>query len=192
MPARLTHRQAHPPPLQLASPCGAGGVELRVPQSGQQVRAPGWRRGPGGPRSGAALQLAGAGVGAALLLRRCPYAHLPAKSRRAAGSTVQGAPALARCLQSRAHQASSSPLRRAHRRAFAQHYNHLVPSTWRVVNARDTVCTLPRLMGYAHVRPMLGPTASVEAVLLLCRVCRRKDPAMAMAIAGPTPPACQL
>ncbi|KAL4450128.1 hypothetical protein ABPG77_010797 [Micractinium sp. CCAP 211/92] len=52
-------------------------------------------------------------------------------------------------------------------RAFAEHYNQLVPSTWRVVNARDTVCTLPRLMGYAHVGHaiQLEPDGSVQVIM---------------------------
>ncbi|KAL4452452.1 hypothetical protein ABPG75_008114 [Micractinium tetrahymenae] len=52
-------------------------------------------------------------------------------------------------------------------RAFAEHYNRLVPSTWRVVNARDTVCTLPRLMGYAHVGHaiQLEPDGGVELIM---------------------------
>ncbi|PSC72147.1 Phospholipase A(1) chloroplastic [Micractinium conductrix] len=36
-------------------------------------------------------------------------------------------------------------------RPWAEHYNELVPSTWRIVNERDSVATVPRLMGYAHV-----------------------------------------
>lgn len=36
-------------------------------------------------------------------------------------------------------------------KAFAHRYNRLVPNTWRVVNNNDTVCTVPRLMGYSHV-----------------------------------------
>lgn len=30
--------------------------------------------------------------------------------------------------------------------AFATSYNALVPQTWRVVNAKDTVCTVPRMV----------------------------------------------
>lgn len=36
-------------------------------------------------------------------------------------------------------------------RAFALDYNRRLPHTWRIVNANDTVSTIPRLMGYAHV-----------------------------------------
>ena len=35
--------------------------------------------------------------------------------------------------------------------AFVQRYNRLVPHSWRVLNPRDMVCNVPRLMGYAHV-----------------------------------------
>ena len=35
--------------------------------------------------------------------------------------------------------------------AFVKRFNRLVPDAWRVYNARDLVCSVPRMMGFAHV-----------------------------------------
>lgn len=58
-------------------------------------------------------------------------------------------------------------------RKFADSYNSLVPRTWRVVNAKDTVVTVPRLVSAAG---WLRLPASVLlsrrlASYLSCRFC---------------------
>ncbi|KAL6759740.1 Alpha/Beta hydrolase protein [Haematococcus lacustris] len=41
---------------------------------------------------------------------------------------------------------------RAGNKAFAARYNTLVPDSWRVTNSNDIIPSVPRLLGYAHVK----------------------------------------
>ena len=41
---------------------------------------------------------------------------------------------------------------RAGNKVFAEHYDRLVPDSWRITNSNDIVPSVPRLLGYAHVK----------------------------------------
>ena len=41
---------------------------------------------------------------------------------------------------------------RAGNRLFADEYNRVVRDSWRCTNSKDVVPSVPRLLGYAHVR----------------------------------------
>ncbi|EEF44327.1 triacylglycerol lipase, putative [Ricinus communis] len=54
-------------------------------------------------------------------------------------------------------------------RRFAELYNQKVKDTWRVVNHRDIIPTVPRLMGYCHVaRPVYLAAGELKDALVSC------------------------
>ncbi|XP_058747257.1 uncharacterized protein LOC131620269 isoform X2 [Vicia villosa] len=50
---------------------------------------------------------------------------------------------------------------------FAEVYNEKVKDSWRVVNHRDIIPTIPRLMGYCHVNQPLFLAAGVPTNSLI-------------------------
>ncbi|XP_038979132.1 uncharacterized protein LOC103695549 isoform X2 [Phoenix dactylifera] len=62
---------------------------------------------------------------------------------------------------------SSSQMARVGNRRFAELYNEKVKDSWRVVNHRDIIPTVPRLMGYCHVaQPVYLAAGDLEETLV--------------------------
>ncbi|XP_073112069.1 uncharacterized protein [Elaeis guineensis] len=62
---------------------------------------------------------------------------------------------------------SSSQMAKVGNRRFAELYNEKVKDSWRVVNHRDIIPTVPRLMGYCHVaQPVYLAAGDLEETLI--------------------------
>ncbi|KAJ9526404.1 hypothetical protein QJQ45_009880, partial [Haematococcus lacustris] len=115
---------------------GGGGSQAETSSAGTSSSSSSSNRGEEDPGRPWRVYITGHSLGGALATL-CAYElaarQSPERARQAITMYSFGAP-------------------RAGNKAFAARYNTLVPDSWRVTNSNDIIPSVPRLLGYAHVK----------------------------------------